>query len=426
MNFLLYLLLIIFGIMALLKKPYFLLGIYFFLNFYNFNIHTSFFLDIRGVLGVLLLLRFILDDRGKKAINNIFNSNRIAFIILVYYSLVYILSYFIKPDFHYLKILIKIITNITIIHILAVQGKQDVIYRAIFISGILFTFDMLFSYFTLERLYVKKIIDAILNRNIFYNHNTVGFICGFATILGLIFFYRNKKSSLARFSMFISTLGLLLSTSRSALLGFFIFIIFFIRKEKNIRFGNSNVIKIGIPVFFVVLLLFGFNEYILSNNLISNRFLERVKFRLFEEPVQLIQNGGEATTSDFRTTSSIIGRIERYNILMYNFYNLSLNEKLLGVGKDGIIRRNLTGDHLNPHNGFIMVLVEDGIIGFLFFLFIWIIIFKKTYSNISYNYNYSLYPLLYLLGYAIGQNASLTGQFFLIFAVLAGFSKERN
>jgi O-antigen ligase len=60
------------------------------------------------------------------------------------------------------------------------------------------------------------------------------------------------------------------------------------------------------------------------------------------------------------------------------FMNLSSLEQIFGIGYWGFIVRDLGHTGLNPHNGFLLLLIETGIVGLLIYVILVASIIKRS------------------------------------------------
>jgi O-antigen ligase len=80
-------------------------------------------------------------------------------------------------------------------------------------------------------------------------------------------------------------------------------------------------------------------------------------------------------------------------------------KQLFGVGIGGYLQNNLGHNELNPHNGYLYLLIESGLIGcFLYFSLVFLMIKdalqKNTISSL-------LLVMLFIMFYSAGQNDEL-------------------
>jgi hypothetical protein len=98
------------------------------------------------------------------------------------------------------------------------------------------------------------------------------------------------------------------------------------------------------------------------------------------------------------------------------YLNLKPVEQVFGIGFWGFVVRNLGRNNLPPHNGMLLLLIENGLVGLiLYFLLVYSIIRDslKKQKNIS----PLITILIFIIIYCIGQNGELTSSITFLFVV---------
>ena len=96
------------------------------------------------------------------------------------------------------------------------------------------------------------------------------------------------------------------------------------------------------------------------------------------------------------------------------FMNLSSLEQIFGIGYWGFIIRDLGHTGLNPHNGFLLLLIETGLAGLLIYTFLIASIIRKS-LKINDNISPMVTTLIFVVFYCIGQNGELTSSITFLF-----------
>ena len=96
------------------------------------------------------------------------------------------------------------------------------------------------------------------------------------------------------------------------------------------------------------------------------------------------------------------------------FLNLNLSEQLFGIGYGGFEERSL-GHGYNAHNATLLLLIENGIIGF--FIYFLLVVGVIVQSIIKKNYSPSLAVILFILVFGLGQNREWTSVTTYLFVV---------
>lgn len=238
------------------------------------------------------------------------------------------------------------------------------------------------------------------------NHNYYGQICGMCFIY-LFSEYLNgqlkRKWTIIFFP--IMFLGVLMSTSRSALLAISVICSFLMAKavknnEKAKRVYAIILFGIG-GIFLAIFLFFTLQSYLD----IDSDFIEHISSRLISEPVAVFNkqlglryNVNDLGPMDWREEASK----EAYRA----FLNLKFNEQITGIGYGGYVYRNL-GHGFQPHNGILLILIEAGMIGLVLYLTIVTSIVRKSLKG-GKTFSPLVTILLFFFFYCIGQNGELT------------------
>ena len=245
-----------------------------------------------------------------------------------------------------------------------------------------------------------------------------------------IFFKANIKKILkflipVLFIIFFSAITI--SGNRMPLV-LFIFSIFLITLfEKGTRKYLLSFLVI-FPIIFLI--IFKFNTTVQSN---FNSFYKQIK-----GITQII------ATKDFQNKSS-----PQYFKEFSTFYNTWLLNKYIGGGiknfryychqRDNIDRSSKFICNMHPHNYYLEILTETGLIGFfilnlIFLIILYISFFKKYFTNSPLKYNHLITPFMFLFIAEIFPIKS-TGSFFttgnttylfLIMAITVAFSRQQN
>jgi hypothetical protein len=186
-------------------------------------------------------------------------------------------------------------------------------------------------------------------------------------------------------------------------------------------------------VFIIFLIGFYFIYTTFLSGKASNFYVDKIYYRLYEEPLQLL--GGEEGEFDKwtgqRIRGSILFRADKWDSEFKKFSKLNLITQFFGLGPAGyqVIAEKIyrpsgnVRDQLPPHNGYLLILLERGILGLLLFL---IIIFSISISAIKVSKADIIslpfvYILLIIVLYSFGQNAELTSAYtYLIFGCVIG------
>jgi hypothetical protein len=153
-------------------------------------------------------------------------------------------------------------------------------------------------------------------------------------------------------------------------------------------------------------------------------FVERILFRLVEEPVALVKKA-LGLHYNIQDLDSGDWRAEAAESAFASFWRMPVIEQLFGIGVGGFLHRNL-GLGLNPHNGILLLLIEYGYIGIALYFSLIIGVFARAYRTIGMTPPFAV--LLFILMYGLGQNAEMmqTTTFLFVFAITSEVSVRNN
>ena len=397
--------LILIGLILLIIKPYHACIFLYFLVIANINIETGIEgFNFRSLFTIAVIIRFMfMGTINSHSISKLISNKYIILFLLIRIFFYLTSSLNGLNNFENFKWLILDLTLILITFILFEKKQSSVLFISILISGITCVGDLLYTYLIFDGFPIRRIIGIIFSENGEANHNFHGYICGVSLIVALylIISYRHtKKIKFLLYSILsLYGIGVILSTSRSALLGLFAFLLFYL-------FNNAIrtiLSKISIRIFLVAIILLPLSLIVIHK--FNRDIITNIEKRIIDEPVamfsKLMGNSYESDDLDsgeWREESSLTALI--------NYGKLSTSEKITGIGRGGYINRNL-GDGLSTHNGYLLILIEYGLIGFLSYVALLFIVLIKNYK-----YRYKtpyFFLMIYILFYSLPQNEELIG-----------------
>jgi O-antigen ligase len=210
-------------------------------------------------------------------------------------------------------------------------------------------------------------------------------------------------------------LGVLLSTSRGALVAMIIMTVFLLGKGLMSATKGKRAARI-LSITFVCIILAAFMLPIATNVLgIQSEFLETLTTRMVDEPLAMINKmmGNSYKTESMETVE---WRQEASN-LAYNYYmNLPANDQALGIGYGGFLARDI-GHGFDAHNGILLILIETGFIGTVIYttlvLSFWGKVRSLKLSSPAFN------SIIFIILYVTSHNKEITSFFaFLIMGSL--------
>jgi hypothetical protein len=248
------------------------------------------------------------------------------------------------------------------------------------------------------------------------NHNFFGYICGTAFVFLLSdYLTESKTNKMSLLLMPMQFMGVLLSTSRGALLAMIVVTIVLIGKalmSKTHGKRASTLITITVVCLLLAIFILPIATSVLG---ISNDFLTTITGRLIDEPLAMIN---KALGNDFNANNldSMEWR-EEASSLAYNYYmSLPSTDQMIGIGYGGFLARDI-GSGYDAHNGLLLLLIETGVIGFLIYFSLifsfWTKVRKLKLSSPAF------ISIVFIIIYVTSHNKEITSFFaFLIMGSL--------
>ncbi len=238
------------------------------------------------------------------------------------------------------------------------------------------------------------------------NWNFFGQICGMGFIYLLCDYIKSRKSNkLSIWLLPVMLLGVLMSTSRSAILGLLVITILIILNSINFREQKKRVAKIGmlgIGAIMLSMLLFATVGKYLN---LDSGFIDGIVSRLSDEPIAMVKKA-LGQPYNIHNLGSMDWREESAENAYSAYMNMDLKEQMFGIGYLGFETRNI-GHGFDAHNATLLLLIEDGLVGFtIYFILIGGLIFQ---SIVVKNYSPSLFVLGFIIIYGLAQNREWIG-----------------
>jgi hypothetical protein len=306
------------------------------------------------------------------------------------------------------------------------QGNDQLKY-ALILSGLICFADLAYTYvvfgsFPIHRLYylVTGITEELGDDDIFSgtNWNFFGQICGMCFVFVFRDYIRNRSANkISLLILPLMLLGVFMSTSRSAIMALLILSILIVLNGINYNEQKKRLSKIAVFIAgagMIAFLLFAvLGKYI---NL-DSKFIDEVTSRLTEEPIAILKKA-TGQSYNINNLGSMDWREESAENAYAAYLNEDFSEQLFGIGTYGFEKRNM-GHGFNAHNATLLLLIEEGVIGFLlFFLLVGGITLQSLLNR---NFSPSLMVILFIIIYGLGQNREWTSwtMFLFIFSVAA-------
>lgn len=293
-------------------------------------------------------------------------------------------------------------------------GNANLLKTAVIISGLICFCDLAYTYavfgsFPIHRLYFEiggfsqhlseEDLTAMANWNFF------GEICGITFVYVLSDFVRSRSDNKYMIWLLpVMLMGVVMSTSRSSILGLLLISILIILNGINYKEQKrriSKIIALGFGAVFVGFLLMAtVGKYV---NL-DAKFVEDISDRLLDEPMAILKKA-TGQSYNVQNLGSMDWREESAENAYASYMGFPLNEQLFGIGIRGFETRNI-GHGYNAHNAFLLLLIENGIVGagLYFLITLGTVIRAILLKNVS----PALASVCFILIYGLGQNREWT------------------
>lgn len=383
-------------------------------------------LNFRALVTILLFMK-VLTEKGNQSIQRRFYSLQNSLVLIFFLSYILLVTYgqglF---TFELVKqTLSTFIASYLVFYFYMKNGNMEHLRWGMIIAGLICFADLVYTYavfgtFPVQRIYLMNAEQEVTDDAFIgtFNHNFFGQICGMAFVyIFCDYILDRSRNKLVVFLLPFMFIGVLMSTSRSALVGIlaacllFVFLLFK-RSEQRKTISQLGMYLLGSVV--AALLAFPIVSSLFN---IDKSFLDQVLFRLVDEPMAIIKRA-TGQSYNIQNLGSMDWREEASANAYAAFQNLKPIEQVFGIGNGGFVDRDL-GHGLNPHNGPLLILIEYGVFGFLIYLLLMAGTIIRAFK--LHLYTPSLAIVLFILVYGIGQNGELTANttFLFVFGVVA-------
>jgi O-antigen ligase len=252
-----------------------------------------------------------------------------------------------------------------------------------------------------------EIVEAI-------NWGFYGLICGMSFVVLLADYINGKlDNKLALVAMPVMFLGVLMSTSRSALLGVAGISFFIIAREFNHQARWKRAASLLMIIFsaLVISLIVFMSIQSLFN--LNTDFMDEIALRLIDEPIAVL-NKHLGLNYNVHALGAMEWRTEASSDALGAFLNLKTGEEFFGIGFWGYVTRNLGHNNLPPHNGLLMLLIEFGIVGLVYWSLMIYSYLAKSFrvSDMTSPMSVSIF---FIILFSLANNAELTGSIMFLF-----------
>lgn len=382
-------------------------------------------LNARAVIGLTLLVRSLVPNKDFKY-PPFFSTNARYIIFFLVYGVIITIAYDLV-DFNFVKTYaLTAVSAWCGYYFFCKTGDFTYLKKSVILAGIICFADLTYSYAVIGHFPVQRIYLALLkvptqfneNGDIIeiINHNYYGLICGISFVF-LINEYINKKNA-GKYTLILLPLmflGVLMSTSRSSLLGIVGISVFLIGYQLRSKQSSRKALKLatlGVSVIFLALFLFATVQEVFT---LKSEFLENITQRLVDEPVAVFYKH-MGFNYNAQSLDALEWRGEASSNAFEAFLNLKTDEQIFGIGFWGFVVRNLGRNNLPPHNGLLLLLIENGIVGLILYTLLVFSIIKESLRKQK-NISPLVTILIFIIIYCIGQNGELTSSITFIFVV---------
>ena len=406
----------IFFLYAIAKKPDLIALLLFTLVVSDVNFDIAGKIPLRTTITVILFLR-IFGEQSSSGYPGFFSNGITWHLIffLGYISLVSMMNGLLNVALMKEFLLSCISASLAYYYYFKNNG-HTLLKNAMILGGLICLADLAYTYAIYGGFPVVRLYYSFTPRFEYNNHNFFGYICGTAFVFLLSDYLTSRLANkYTLWLMPLMFLGVLLSTSRGALVAMIIMTVFLLGKGLASRAKGKRAARIlSITVVCVILSIFILP--IATNVLgIKSEFMETLTTRLVDEPLAMVNKmmGNSYKTESMETVE---WREEASN-LAYNYYtNLPSNDQALGIGYGGFLARNI-GHGFDAHNGILLLLIETGFIGSIIYFSLifsfWSKVRSLKLSSPAFN------SIVFIILYVTSHNKEITSFFaFLIMGSL--------
>jgi len=324
----------------------------------------------------------IIKNRNYMIFNNFF-----TFFFLSFYSLLLLSFFFSQEKLNILSILLYFRFGLYVmaIYYFLIEEKNTIKYflNSIVLIILVLFFDSLVQYFFGQNLFGLRPTEVHRISSFFGDEQVLG---GYVLrIFPFLLLLKNitdknlrKTNYLISLAIFVTPIIIFLSGERVAMVLFFLmisyYLVFFVRSKK-FKF-------IYFYVFFIILSV---GSLLYSSNIYYDRYINQTYQSLFNKTYA--QND-HFLPKEFQKSSFYFLSAQHQNFI-YTGINVFKKNKLLGTGpksyryicdnKDYAI--NAMSCNTHPHNYYLQVLIETGLLGFIFLLSLYLYIIYRSFVN---------------------------------------------
>jgi hypothetical protein len=419
----------VFFIYALIRKPEIVAVLLFTLVIAQINIFY-----LRPIVTLALFVRILFDKETQATYPSFLGQRYVKLLIvfLLYGLLVSFSQDLFSYDLFKGDVDMVMLTYI-VYHFYFKQGSAAELRAAIIASGLICFGDLAYTYIVFGSFPMHRLTTLLTNpgatvsyEDIFagINWNFFGQICGMCFVYVFCEYIKNRRANkYIVWLLPIMLLGVLMSTSRSSILGLLIMTILIVLNSINFQEQKKKVVKVTamfIGASFMAVLTFATVGKYLN---LDSGFIDGIVSRLSQEPVAIVKKA-LGQPYNIHNLGSMEWREESAENAYTAYMNMDFREQLVGIGIHGFEARNI-GHGFDAHNATLLLLIEYGLIGFfLYFMIVGGLIIRSVLTK---NFSPALYTTGFIIIYGLGQNREWTGwtTFLFVFCLLAEIQYQR-
>ena len=410
---------------ALIVKPEYVAVVFFTITIADMNASVEGLpVNIRALIGLALFARTMLPMKMEEH-DSFFSTPAKYIVIFLLYTMVLSEFYDLLDVTYARTCALTFISAYTGYHFFFKYNDTRLLKLSLLIAGLICFSDLVFTYvtegnFPVIRIYKHllgipeqlnergEIVEAI-------NWGFYGLICGMAFVVLLADYINGKLvSKIGLALMPVMFLGVLMSTSRSALLGVAGISFFIMAREFNhqVRWKRAaSLLMIIFSALIVSIIVFMSIQSLLNLN---KDFMDEIALRLIDEPIAVL-NKHLGLNYNVHSLGAMEWRTEASSDALGAFLNLKTVEEFFGIGFWGYVTRNLGHNNLPPHNGLLMLLIEFGIVGIVYWS-VMIYSFLARSFKVSDMTSPMSVSMIFIILFSLANNAELTGSIMFLFA----------
>ena len=409
---------------ALIVKPEYVAVVFFTITIADMNASVAGLpINIRALLGIALFARTLLPMESEEH-ENFFATPAKYIVIFLLYTMALSEFYDLLDVIYARTCALTFISAYTGYFFFYRYNDTRLLKLSLMIAGFICFSDLVFTYategnFPVVRIYKHllgipeqlnehgEIVEAI-------NWGFYGLICGMAFVVLLTDYINGKLANkLAFILMPVMFLGVLMSTSRSALMGVAGISFFIMAREFNHQARWKRAASLLMIIFSALVVSVIVFMSIQSLFALNTDFMEEISLRLIDEPIAVL-NKHLGLNYDVHSLGAMEWRTEASSDALGAFLDLKTVEEFFGIGFWGYVTRNLGHNNLPPHNGLLMLLIEFGIVGLLYWCVMIYSYLAKSFRASDMTSPISI-AIIFIILFSLANNAELTGSIMFLF-----------